>query len=41
MPTQRKAPNANTVMTRRDVVRLLQEGGNPAQVDVSHHDARG
>jgi hypothetical protein len=41
MPAQRKAPNANTAMTRRDVVRLLQEGGNPAQVDVSHHDVHG
>ncbi len=41
MPPQRKAPNANTAMTRRDLVRLLQEGGNPAQLDVSHHDLRG
>jgi len=42
MPTQRKAPNVNTAMRRRDVVRLLQQGGgNPAQVDVSHHDVRG
>ena len=41
MPAQRKAPNANTAMTRRDVVRLLQDVGNPAQVDVSHHDLRG
>jgi len=41
MPAQRKATNANTAMRRRDVVRLLQQGGNPAQVDVSHHDLRG
>ncbi len=41
MPAQRKATNANTAMRRRDVVRLLQEGGNPAQLDVSHHDLRG
>jgi len=42
MPAQRKAPNANTAMRRRDVVRLLQEGGgNPEQLDISHHDLRG
>ncbi len=41
MPAQRKAPNANTAMTRRDVVRLLQKGGNPEQLDVSNHDLRG
>ncbi len=41
MPAQRKAPHANTAMRRRDVVRLLQKGGNPEQVDVSHHDLRG
>ena len=41
MPAQREAPTANTAMTSTDVVRLLQEGGNPAQLDVSHHDLRG
>ncbi len=41
MPAQRKAPTANTAMTRRDLVRLLQEGGNPEQLDISHHDLRG
>jgi uncharacterized protein YjbI with pentapeptide repeats len=41
MPAQRKAPNADTAMTSTDVVRLLQEGGNPEQLDVSHHDLRG
>ena len=28
-------------MTSTDVVRLLQEGGNPEKLDVSHHDLRG
>src|SRR5713101_7828768 len=28
-------------MTRTDVVHLLQEVGNPEQLDVSHHDLRG
>jgi uncharacterized protein YjbI with pentapeptide repeats len=41
MPAQRKATNANTAMTRRDVVRLLQEVRNPEQLDVSNHDLRG
>src|SRR5260370_10675633 len=41
MPVQQKAINADTAMTRTDVVHLLQEGGNPAQLDVSHHDLRG
>ncbi len=41
MPAQRKAIHADTVMTRTDVVRLLQEGGNPEQLDVSQHDLRG
>ncbi len=41
MPAQRKTTNANTAMTRRDVVRLLQKGGNPEQLDISHHDLRG
>jgi Pentapeptide repeats (8 copies) len=41
MPAQRKATDANTALRRRDVVRLLQQAGNPAQVDVSHHDVRG
>src|SRR5258708_754891 len=41
MPVQQKASNADTAMTRTDVVHLLQEGGNPEQLDVSHHDLRG
>jgi len=41
MPAQRKTTNANTAMTRRDVVRLLQKAGNPVQVDVNQHDLRG
>jgi uncharacterized protein YjbI with pentapeptide repeats len=41
MPAQWKAIHADTAMTSTDVVRLLQEGGNPAQLDVSHHDLRG
>jgi Pentapeptide repeats (8 copies) len=41
MPVQQKAINADTAMTRTDVVHLLQEGGNPEQLDVSHHDLRG
>src|SRR5260370_25205294 len=41
MPVQQKAINADTAMTRTDVVHLLQEVGNPEQVDVSNHDLRG
>jgi hypothetical protein len=41
MPAQRKAPNANTAMTKRDVVRLFQKVGNPEQLDISHHEVRG
>ena len=41
MPAQRKATNADTAMTRTDVVRLLWKGGNPEQLDVSTHDLRG
>src|SRR5713226_3205126 len=42
MPAQQKTTNANTAMRRRDVVRLLQKGGgNPEQLDISHHDLRG
>ena len=42
MPAQQKTTNANNAMRRRDVVRLLQKGGgNPEQLDVSHHDLRG
>jgi len=41
MPAQRKATTANTAMTRKDVVRLLQQVGNPAQLDISHHDLHG
>jgi len=42
MPAQQKTTNANTAMRRRDVVHLLQKGGgNPEQLDISHHDLRG
>ena len=41
MPAQQQATDANTVMTSTDVARLLQEGGHPEQLDVSHHDLRG
>ena len=41
MPVQQKAINADTAMTRTDVVHLLQEGGNPEQLDVSYRDLRG
>src|SRR5712692_9291665 len=41
MPAQQRTTHANTAMRRRDGVRLLQEGGKPAQVDVSQHDVRG
>ena len=41
MPAQQKTTHANTAMRRRDGVRLLQQGGNPEQVDVSRHDVRG
>src|SRR5260221_2239555 len=41
MPVQQKAINADTAMTRTDVVHLLQKGGNPEQLDISHHDLRG
>jgi len=42
MPAQQKTTDANTAMRRRDVVRLLQKGGgNPEQLDISHHDLRG
>src|SRR5216683_2617821 len=41
MPVQQKAINADTAMTRTDVVHLLQEVGNPEQLDVSNHDLRG
>ena len=42
IPAQQKTTHANTAMRRRDVVRLLQQGGgNPEQLDISHHDLRG
>ena len=41
MPAQRKTTHANTALRSRDVVRLLQEVGNPAQLDVSQHDLHG
>ena len=41
MPVQQNATNADTVVTRTDVVRLLQDGGCPEQLDVSGQDVRG
>ena len=41
MPVQQNATNADTAVTRTDVVRLLQEGGCPEQLDVSGQDVRG
>src|SRR5713101_1083236 len=41
MPVQQNANNADTAITRTDVVRLLQEGGCPEQLDVSGQDLRG
>jgi hypothetical protein len=41
MPVQQKTTNADTALTRSDVVRLLQEGGCPEQLDVSGQDVRG
>src|SRR5215469_5603646 len=36
-----QATKADTVLTRRDVMRLLGEVGNPAQLDVSGQDLQG
>src|SRR6266576_2252415 len=41
MPVQQNATNADTAVTRTDVVRLLQDGGCPEQLDVSGQDVRG
>jgi uncharacterized protein YjbI with pentapeptide repeats len=41
MPVQKNATNADTAVTRTDVVRLLQEVGCPEQLDVSGQDIRG
>jgi Pentapeptide repeats (8 copies) len=41
MPVQQNATNADTAVTRTDVVCLLQEGGCPEQLDVSGQDIRG
>jgi Pentapeptide repeats (8 copies) len=41
MPVQQQATDADTTVTRRDVVRLLQEVGSPEQLDVSGQDLRG
>jgi uncharacterized protein YjbI with pentapeptide repeats len=41
MPAKQKVNNAGTEVTRADVVRLLQEGRNPAKLDVSGQDLRG
>ena len=41
MPVQQNANNADTAITRTDVVRLLQEVGCPEQLDVSGLDLRG
>lgn len=41
MPVQQNTTDANTAIMRSDVVRLLQEGGCPEQLDVSGQDLRG
>jgi uncharacterized protein YjbI with pentapeptide repeats len=41
MPVQQNTANADTAIMRTDVVRLLQEGGCPEQLDVSGQDVRG
>jgi uncharacterized protein YjbI with pentapeptide repeats len=41
MPVQQKTTNADTALTRSDVVRLLQEGGCPEHLDVSGQDVQG
>jgi uncharacterized protein YjbI with pentapeptide repeats len=41
MTVQQNAHNADTAIMRTDVVRLLQEGGCPEQLDVSGQDVRG
>jgi uncharacterized protein YjbI with pentapeptide repeats len=41
MPVHQKGNNANTAVARTAVVRLLQEGGSPAKLDVSGQDLRG
>jgi uncharacterized protein YjbI with pentapeptide repeats len=41
MQVQQNATNADTAVTRTDVVRLLQETGRPEQLDVSGQDLRG
>src|SRR5258708_14495142 len=41
MPVQQQGANANTAVARTAVVRLLQEGGSPAKLDVSGQDLGG
>jgi uncharacterized protein YjbI with pentapeptide repeats len=41
MPVHQNTTNADTAKMRTDVVRLLQEGGCPEQLDVSGQDLRG
>jgi hypothetical protein len=41
MQAQWKVNNADTAVTRTDIVRLLQEVGSPEQLDVSGQDLRG
>ncbi len=41
LPAQQQASNANTAVTRTDLVRLLQEVGSPEQLDVSGQNLRG
>ena len=41
MPVHQQGTNANTAVARTAVVRLLQEGGSPAKLDVSGQDLRG
>ena len=38
---QQQATNADTAVTRTDLVRLLQEAGSPEQLDVTGQDLHG
>ncbi len=41
MQVPQQANTEDTALTRRDLLRLLQEGGRPEQLDVSGQDVRG
>jgi hypothetical protein len=41
LPVQQQANNADTAVTRADLVRLLQKTGRPEPLDVSGQDVRG